>query len=99
MQNELNDLISSFVELPTEEKPKEIINELKNQVALAQDLCNKFGVEEQMLLNREMADVNKENPTIDDYFEAIYAYSKTLEDCNGRLLNRLSDILQQYMGE
>ena len=52
-----------------------------------------------MLLNREMADVNKENPTIDDYFEAIYAYSKTLEDCNGRLLNRLSDILQQYMGE
>lgn len=91
--NELNKLISSFVELPTEEKPKEIIEILKENIAMVNDLCHKFGVQTEIVLNREMVDVQTDNVTIDDYYEAIFAYIKSLQDANGKLLLILSSVI------
>lgn len=97
--NELNNLISSFVELSTEEKPKEIINTLKENIVMVNDLCNKFGVQTEIVLNREMADVQKDNATIDDYYEGIFAYIKSLQDANGKLLLTLSSIIDNSNNE
>lgn len=91
--NDLNNLISNFVNLSTEEKANEIIVTLKENIAMVNNLCNKLGVQTEIILNREMSDVQKENATIDDYFEAIFAYIKSLQDANGKLLLILSSII------
>ena len=97
MQNELNNLIMAFVELPSEEKPFEIINTIKENIAVLQDLCIKFEIDNNILVNREMVDINKEYATNDDYYEAIYAYIKSFENINGSLLNGLSNIIYGYI--
>lgn len=94
MNDNLNVLISSFVELPTEEKPKEIIKTLKENIVIVNNLCNQFGISNEILLNREMIDVQKEEATLDDYFEAIFAYIKSLEDVNGKLFLILSSLIE-----
>lgn len=91
--NDLNNLISNFVNLSTEEKANEIIVTLKENIAMVNNLCNKLGVQTEIILNREMSDIQKENATIDDYFEAIFAYIKSLQDANGKLLLILSSII------
>jgi len=91
MNENLNKLIEKFVSLPQEEKAKEIINHLKENIAMYQSLCRQYGYNDNVVLNREMLDVIKENATIDDYFEAIYAYLKSLEDISGKFLNNYLD--------
>ena len=88
--SELNDLIKAFVALPSSEKPQEIISSLREVIVKMVDICRKYGVNTDILLNREMVDVNKDNVTTDDYYEAIFAYLKSLEDAIGRLLIILS---------
>lgn len=97
MQNELNNLITSFTELPSEDKPIEVINTLKENIALLQDLCIKFDINNNILVNREMVDINKEYVTNDDYYEAIFAYIKSLENINGTLLNGLSNLIDNFI--
>lgn len=92
---ELDEYIKTFVAIPTDKKPQEIINTLKEDLAKTADLCHKFGVDVPVLLNREMIDVNKEDTTIDDYYEAIFAYIKSLEDAYGKLLLILSELIEQ----
>lgn len=87
MNNNLNKLIEKFVSLPKEEKAKEIINHLKRNIAMYQSLCIQYGYNDDLILNREILDVVKENATTDDYYEAIYAYLRSLEDISGKFLN------------
>lgn len=87
MNDSLNILIEKFVSLPQEEKAKEIINHLKESIAMYQNLCNRYGYNDEVIFNREMVDVIKEAATVDDYYEAIYAYLKSLEDISGKFLN------------
>ncbi len=75
-----NEYIKSFVGLDTYEKQTIIIEKLKEIIAvLSSNLASK-GFDYQPLLNREMADLNKENVSDDDYLEAIFAYLISLED-------------------
>ena len=87
MNDSLNKLIEKFVSLPKEEKAKEIINQLKKNIAMYQSLCRQYGYNDDLILNREILDAAKENATTDDYYKAIYAYLRSLEDISGKFLN------------
>lgn len=91
---DFNELMNSFVSLDTNDKPKEIIACLKENIGLIQNICTRFNIECDIIVNREMVDVDN-NPTVDDYYEAIYAYIKSLQDINGKLLLLLSDKLEE----
>lgn len=94
MKNEIEELVSKFVLLPSEEKPKEIITTLKEDIAVLHDLCKKFEVNIDFIANREMIDISKSNVSNDDYYEAIFAYIKSFENINGILLLVLSEIIE-----
>lgn len=91
---DFNELMRSFVALDTEDKPKEIVACLKENIGLVQDICTRFGINHDIIVNREMVDIDN-NPTVDDYYEAIYAYVKSLQDTNGKLLLLLSEKLEE----
>ena len=56
------------------EKQGIIINDLKEIIALVQDLCAHHNIEYDLLMNREILDINKENYTQDDFAEAVFVY-------------------------
>lgn len=91
MNDNYNNLIQKFVSLPQEEKAKEIIRDLKNYIAIYQSLCKQYGYQVDLVLNKEMLGVMKDNVTTEDYYEAIYAYLKSLEDISGKFLNNYLD--------
>lgn len=91
---DFNELMRSFVSLDTNDKPKEIVACLKENIGLIQDICTRFNIDCDIIVNREMVDIEN-NPTVDDCYEAIYAYVKSLQDINGKLLLLLSDKLEE----
>ena len=56
------------------DKQKIIISELKELIGLLQEMCSMYNFEPELLINREILDVNKENYSQDDFSEAIYTY-------------------------
>ena len=90
MNNEEYDkIISTFKELTTIDKCKETIDYIKEIIASFDYIGKLNGIEKQILLNKEMADVNKADATIDDYLEAIYAYLLSLEDVSANLFAQM----------
>ena len=86
MNAELDELMKEYVKLSTEEKQKEIITSLKEDIAIIKKITELNNFESELIFNKEILDLKKGNPTNDDYLEAIYAYLKTLENIIGKLL-------------
>lgn len=89
--NEFNNLINTFVLLNTEEKADEIINTLKEDIAIFEGISKINNFNDELIFNREIVDVNKVNPSVDDYYEAIFVYLKMLEDISGKVLAHFCD--------
>lgn len=53
---------------------------MKELIAVFQNLCNLYGVQHDLLLNREIVDINKDNYTEDDFVEAIYVYIQSFKE-------------------
>ena len=45
------------------------------------------GINPILLKSRELNDLSKENPTLDDYIEAIMVYTQDIEELYGQVLN------------
>lgn len=91
MNNKLNELLEAFVLLDQEQKARQIVSSLKEDISIFKSISDTMGFDNNLVFNREVMDILKENRTMDDYLEAIYAYLKTLEDISGKLLNNLQN--------
>lgn len=75
-----NTLVEAYKKLSTKEKENEIINFLKENIAIWEKLNRDINNNHILLLNREIIDVNKENYTLDDFLEATFVYLHMLSD-------------------
>lgn len=91
-KEEFNLLIDSYKKLDKEEKLKEIINSLKEDIVIFDAINKLVNSNSELLFNKEIMDLNKETTTVEDYYEAIYVYLKILEDASGKVLNTIADI-------
>lgn len=69
-----NAFIDEYKENSLVNKQKIIISELKELIALFQKICSTSGINPELLVNREIIDVNKEGYTQEDFAEAVYVY-------------------------
>ena len=67
-------------------KQQTIISELKELIAVFENLCSTSGIKHDLLINREILDVNKEGYTQEDFAEAVYTY-----------IQMYKEILAEYM--
>ena len=77
---EFNNLVEAYKNLSTKEKQEEIIKLFKENVAIWEKLNNDINNNHNLLFNREIIDINKENYTTDDFLEAIFVYLHMLSD-------------------
>jgi len=80
--------------LPIENKRNEIISELEELISNYSKICTQFGIMPDMVLNKEMLNINRSNITEDEFLHAIYAYLNTLQDVSAQFINIMSEKLE-----
>ena len=90
-QEDFDNLVSDFVLLDTKEKADLIIAAMKEDIAIFKQISELNGLHFDVVFNREIVDVTKDNPSVDDYYEAIFVYLKMMEDVSGKLLDYFAD--------
>ena len=76
----LDSFMEEYKEKSLVEKQKILIEELKELIVISEKICADRGIRYDLLFNREIIDINKENYTQDDYVEAVYAYIQMFKE-------------------
>ena len=87
-------LMEYYKSLPLQSKRDEIINELEELISNYSKICSKFGVMPNMMLNREMLNINRDNLTEEEFLHALFAYTNALEDISAQFINKVCDVLE-----
>ena len=90
-QEDFDNSVSDFVLLDTKEKADLIISSMKEDIAIFKQISELNNLHFDVVFNREIVDVTKDNPSVDDYYEAIFVYLKMMEDVSGKLLDYFAD--------
>lgn len=88
-------LMEYYKLLPIENKRNEIISELEELISNYSKICTQFGIMPDMVLNKEMLNINRSNITEDEFLHAIYAYLNTLQDVSAQFINIMSENLER----
>lgn len=90
-----NGLMEYFKELPTENKRNEVIDELEEIISNYSKICTKLGVMPNMMLNKEMLNINRKNLTEEEFLHALFAYVNTLQDISAQFINKICDVISE----
>jgi len=77
--------MDGFIKLSSLEQYKEIIEKEKRIIAILKYYAEQKGLNVELLVNKEMFDINKE-PSNKDYIEAIMVYTQNIEEILGQIL-------------
>ena len=88
-QNEFEEFMNSFMKLGFTEKCKEVIEEQKRTIALLVTFASNNNIPLSLLKSREIMDLGKDEPTNEDYIEAMMVYSKEIEEFYGEILLKI----------
>lgn len=94
IENEnFNAYVESYKKLPLQEK-KDIVNtEVKKLLAFIEKAKMDVNVKDEILFNREILDLNKENVSDDDFVEAMFVYIHAIQESLGEYFNEVSKYL------
>ena len=87
-------LMEYYKQLPIESKRNEIVNELEEIIGNYSKICTRFGIMPDMMLNKEMLNINRKNLTEEEFLHALFAYINTLSDISAQFINRVCDVLE-----
>lgn len=87
-------LMEYYKELPIDNKRSEIFNELEDLISNYSKICTQLGVMPNMMLNKEMLNVNRKNLTEEEFLHAVFAYLNTLQDISAQFINKICDLLE-----
>lgn len=88
-QAEFEEFMSSFMKLGFTEKCKEVIEEQKRTIALLATFASNNNIPLSLLKSKEVMDLEKDEPTNEDYVEAMMVYSKEIEEFYGEILLKI----------
>lgn len=83
-------LIEYYKVLPIETKRNEIISEIEELISSYSKICTQFGVMPDMVLNKEMLNINRKNLTEEEFLNALYAYLNTLQDISAQFIEKMA---------
>ena len=87
MLNEtFNEYLSEFKKLSVTEKRNEIIDNLKEFIAIFDSLASREGIKINYLKSNEIKDLYDKNVSEDDYLEGIFVYFEVAKSILGQYL-------------
>ena len=93
MLNEtFNDYLTEFKKLSISGKRSEIVNNLKEFIAIFDGLATKEGIELDYIKSSEIKDLDNENVSEDDFLEAVFVYFEVAKSILGQYLSNKDNI-------
>lgn len=95
MNENFEDYLTEFKKLPIKEKQRIAISQLKMLAGLTNNFCKEINAENEIIVNQELNDVNKEGYTEDDFAEAIIVLTNSIQNsiCDFHL--KMSEIIEK----
>ena len=87
-------LMEYYKLLPIQNKRDEIISVLEELISNYSKICTKFDVMPNMMLNKEMLNINRKNITEEEFLHALFAYLNALQDISAQFINRMSEVIE-----
>lgn len=87
-----NEYMEFFKTQTLKEKQSIIVDQMKTLAGFTNSLCEEIGGKSEMLLNRELIDLNKTDYTEDDFAEALIVLVNSIQNSICDLSNTLADM-------
>lgn len=94
MKEDFNEYMEFFKSQSLKEKQNIVIEQLKLLMGLTNNMCKELDVNNEILLNKEVTDLNKDNYTEDDFAEALIVYINSIQNSLCDFSNKLSDVAE-----
>ena len=88
-----NEYVEKYKNLPLKEKKELVEKEMEELLVVLNALNEKFGDTPEVLFNREILDLKKEEATEADFVEAMFVYVHAIQESLGKYFNEVSKIL------
>lgn len=89
IQKKFDNYIEAYTQLNIDDKKNEIINKLKKMISNIMYINQNIGRTHELLINKELLDLNNIPVSEKDFLEGIFVYINTLDDELSDLLNYL----------
>ncbi len=96
MQEDFNKYMLSFKSRSLKDKQNIVIEQLKMLAILTNSMCKELNVDNEILLNRELIDINKDNYTEDDFAEALIVYINSIQNSLCDYCNKLVSVNDNF---
>lgn len=84
-----NEYVDKYKNLPLKDKKELVEKEMEELLVVLNALNEKYGEEPNVLFNREILDLKKEEATEADFVEAMFVYSYSIKELIASLINGL----------
>lgn len=89
IQEKFDNFIEAYIHLSTSDKRKEIIEKLRGMITNVMMINQELGRNYNLLINKELIDLNNDFLMEKDFLEGIFVYIHTLDDGINDLFNYL----------
>lgn len=90
IENEkFNNYVEAYKQLPLQEKKNIVNDEVKKLLAIIEKAKSDIGLQSQLLLNKEILDLNRDSVSDDDFVEAMFVYIHTIQESLGDYFNEI----------
>lgn len=93
IKEDFNEYMEFFKQQTLKEKQSIIFEQMKMILSLADNLCNEVGIKSELILNKEMLDLNNLEYTEDDFAEAIIVLVNSIQNSICDLSNGLVELV------
>lgn len=80
------DLVESYKALSLTDKRNVILQELKEMIAIYENVCQQEGISHREIKSREILDLKEGKELEEDYLEALFVYVKYLKEVSSAVI-------------
>lgn len=96
-KEDLNNYIKDFKILSLREKQNIIIGQLKILASLTNTMCKELNIDNEIMVNKELLDVEKNDYTEDDFAEAIVILINSIQNSLCDFDLKISDFFKKML--
>ncbi len=80
MKEDFNEYMEFFKGLSLKDKQGIILDQLKMIASFSNQMCTEYEIPNELIMNRELLDMNSEDYTQDDFAEAVIVYVNSIQN-------------------
>lgn len=93
--DKFNKYMTDFKTKSTSEKKQIVFKQLKLLASITNDYCKEIGSDNEIIINKELLDLNNKDYNLDDYLEALVTLISSIQNSFCDFHDRMIDIVNQ----